>query len=135
MSRASATAPPVWDEDTLKVFHKSVKSLIPTRDLMWRKDVVGIFDADFLAFIKSKDEFLSAEVLELVEPLRQYLSLAQSKLIRPALTLLRGVQVGPLPWGACNAIFVPVLAVLGSLFLFAKHLSRPTRNHHGKLYY
>jgi hypothetical protein len=117
---------PVWDEDTLKPFQKSLRSLVPVRDLLWRGEKLGVWDPELVNLIRSKDEFLNSEVRELAEPMRRYLALAQSKLVRPALLVLRSVPLEELPFGKCNDLFLPLLAALGSFLLVVRHLGRPT---------
>ena len=118
----------VWDEDALKAFDKQLRPLIPLRSIIWNNDALGVFSEDFRLFLRSREEFLAAEITE--APYRavveRYVGLAQNQLTRPQLLMLRSLPVGAID-GAIGEILRPLLAAFAAMYVFARHHRKATQ--------
>ena len=83
-----------WDEARLKSIDKSLRSVAHVRDVIWNGTQIGIWDDDFLEFLRSPAEFVPAGVLAFKDVKERYEALAQNKLMRPGLKVLREYEVG-----------------------------------------
>ena len=110
-----------WDED------KSLRSVVHVRDIIWNGPQIGVWNVDLLSFLRSPVEFIPSEVTTFKEAKERYEALAQSKLVRPILKVLRSREVGPIGDEDLASVVTPTLAIFAAIFLAVKHVDRPTQ--------